>query len=169
MGLREMPVEATIRVKSHQRDSGLPNFPLLPRAAWEKVPEGRMRALFSSPIDTSDLFCYKNLPRRNADRQEEPSPGLRPPSPIASQRERGKIAEVQPIVAIFPRTALRRQEKGKMIGWQCAVESYLRHTGLADPDRPGAELVGKFARRGAERLAVALIIARRIFARSNQA
>src|SRR5439155_17883189 len=47
------------------------------RHAWEKVPEGRMRALCSSSIDTSDSFCYKNLHRRRAGRQEEPSPGLR--------------------------------------------------------------------------------------------
>ena len=72
------------------RDSGVPNFPLLPRVAWEKVPEGRMRALCSSSINMSDSFCYKNPPRRSAGRQEEPSPGLRPPSPIASRRARGK-------------------------------------------------------------------------------
>ncbi|TMJ42792.1 MAG: hypothetical protein E6G89_02980 [Alphaproteobacteria bacterium] len=69
MGRCEMPLEAKIRVESLQRDSAFPYFPLLPRTAWEKVPEGRMRALCSSSINTSGSFCYKNLPRRRAGRR----------------------------------------------------------------------------------------------------
>src|SRR5437762_1924938 len=74
-----MPVEAMMWLNFVNRDSGVPNFPLLPRVAWEKVPEGRMRALCSSSINMSDSFCYKNPPRRSAGRQEEPSPALRAP------------------------------------------------------------------------------------------
>src|SRR5437762_14325125 len=104
-----MPVEAMMWLNFVNRDSGVPNFPLLPRVAWEKVPEGRMRALCLSSINMSDSFCYKNPPRRSAGRQEEPSPGLRPPSPIASRRARGNLRGQTDCVN-FPRTILRKGE-----------------------------------------------------------
>ena len=97
-----MPVEAMMRIEFRQSRLRISKFFLLPRAAWEKVPEGRMRALCSSSISTSGSFYRKNHLCLSAGRKEEPSPGLRPPSPIASQRERGKPFEFQPIASIFP-------------------------------------------------------------------
>src|SRR5439155_3548400 len=100
-----MPVEAMMCVEFRQRQLRTSKFSPSPARS---VGEGARRADEGSLFklkSKSDLFSYKNLPRRSAGRQEEPSPGLRPPSPIAAQRARGKFAEVQPIVAIIPRTA----------------------------------------------------------------
>ena len=79
--------------------SGTQNSPgssLLPCEAWEKVAEGRMRALSRSERGFQQHLLTG----------KEPSPTLRAPSPILRTGERECLEEARRLIH-FPRTALR--------------------------------------------------------------
>src|SRR5437762_3362978 len=79
--------------------SGTQNSPgssLLPCEAWEKVAEGRMRAL-----SRSDRGFQQHLLTG-----KEPSPALRAPSPILRTGEGECLEEARRLIH-FPRTTLR--------------------------------------------------------------